>query len=544
MIAAQSDRSICRSSAILDTTGRPMRVEVRPAGNRLSGLHRTGVDAAAANRHTDAHFADADGRPLAAVLGDDLTTVRDRLRYEIRNNGDGKGMVDTLCTAVVATGPALQVNTGEDALDHLIQEEWSAWCEDCDWSEPDISLGDHLVFGLREQCLAGEDFLLPVTDAEHPGAVKLRLQPIAPERVSSPWGAVGRQNIRDGVEYDSAGRKAFLHVADAHPKDTTAAAVARFGKHSRIPARSLLHSFIRIEAGQHRGFPWFTPALPVLSQMRRYCLAVLSAAETAADLSVVIHSQAQAWTDEDAQAIDPMDVISLARNAALTLPVGWEAKQFESKQPTVTYTDYTRSLLAQQGRALMMPYNVAAADSSQHNFASGRMDHAMFGMAKAVLRNWIARRKLKRIFALWLAEARLAYAPLRGLTRLEILRMVRTAGWVWSDTNPHGDPLKEQKAITESLHNGSATFQDVCASRGQDWEIQLAKKHAVDLRRLQLAAERKAAARELGLSADEASAALAVEPAAHSNADRDEDESTPQGKDATDGESTSDQQAA
>ena len=89
-------------------------------------------------------------------------------------------------------------------------------------------------------------------------------------------------------------------------------------------------------------------------------------------------------------------------------------------------------------------------------------------------------------------------------------RIVRTAEAYYRAPTVHGDPLKEQKARTESLHNGSRTLIDVCAEDGLDWETQLQKQHKVDVKRLELAAELKAKADELGLSADETSAALAA----------------------------------
>jgi len=72
-------------------------------------LVHSGIDAAASTRHNLTHFTDADGRPISNVLSDDLETVRGRLRYETRNNGDGKGMVDTLANVVIGTGPVKNV---------------------------------------------------------------------------------------------------------------------------------------------------------------------------------------------------------------------------------------------------------------------------------------------------------------------------------------------------------------------------------------------------------------------------------------------------
>ena len=62
----------------------------------------------------------------------------------------------------------------------------------------------------------------------------------------------------------------------------------------RIAAEAVIHWFRADRPGQHRGLPEITPALPLFAQLRRYTLAVIGAAETAADFAAVLFTDAPA----------------------------------------------------------------------------------------------------------------------------------------------------------------------------------------------------------------------------------------------------------
>jgi len=75
-----------------------------------------------------------------------------------------------------------------------------------------------------------------------------------------------------------------------------------------VPADAVVHWFRSDRPGQHRGIPEITPALPLFAQLRRYTLAVIAAAETAADFAAVLFTDAPA--NGEAQALEPMTVSS------------------------------------------------------------------------------------------------------------------------------------------------------------------------------------------------------------------------------------------
>ncbi len=87
-----------------------------------------------------------------------------------------------------------------------------------------------------------------------------------------------------------------------------------------VDASSLLHYFRTDRPGQIRGIPDITPALPLFAQMRRFTLAVLAAAETAADFAGILYTDAPAGGEAD--AAEPFEPIELEKRAMLTMPGG------------------------------------------------------------------------------------------------------------------------------------------------------------------------------------------------------------------------------
>lgn len=88
----------------------------------------------------------------------------------------------------------------------------------------------------------------------------------------------------DGVSYDMWGNPTSYRVLKYHPGD---AGYSTGDEAVHVPAEFMLHIYRQDRPGLHRGIPELAAALPLFAQLRRYNLAVLSAAEAAADLSAV-----------------------------------------------------------------------------------------------------------------------------------------------------------------------------------------------------------------------------------------------------------------
>ncbi|RMF86556.1 MAG: phage portal protein, partial [Planctomycetota bacterium] len=297
--------------------------------------------------------------------------------------------------------------------------------------------------------------------------VQLDLQLIEADRVATPDFSATKQNAVDGIVFDDAGNPIEYHVLKSHPGDPLARASLEY---DRVAADAVIHLFRADRPGQARGIPDITPALPLFAQLRRYTLAVLAAAETAADFAGILYTDAPAGGEAD--AAEPFEPIELEHRALLTMPGGWRMEQLRSEQPSTGYGEFKQEIISEIARCLNMPANVARADSSGYNYASGRLDHQTYFKAIRVEQSHIASAVLDRILIAWLDEAALlpAFLP-DGLGPI--------AEWShqwFFDGREHVDPAKEANAQATRLSNHTTTLADEYARRGQDWETQLRQR--------------------------------------------------------------------
>lgn len=467
--------------------------ERRPAGRALASY-----DVAVNTPNNERHWANADG------LDADTSTnafvrkkIRDRARYEIRNNTYARGIVDTLANDIVGTGPRLQMQTPNETLNRRIEDEFAAWVRD-------VRLGDKILLARKAQAESGEVFLIQKTNKRNSTPVKLDFEVVEADRVADPNQlTIGTADPRyfDGITVDEDGNPISYDVLKNHPGAT------RFGfndfEFDRIAAKFVLHLFKPSRPGQVRGVSEIAAALPLFAYLRRYTLAVIAAAETAANNSYTIQSQHPALNEEDIAASgEPFDLIDIERNMATVMPAGWTLEQMKAEQPTTTYPDFKREILNEIARVLNMPFNVAAGNSAGYNYASGRLDHQTYFRTVGIEQTMLVRSAMDPIFAAWLDEARRVMPVIPdGQFR---------HSWFF-DGFEHVDPSKEAQAQGLKLANLTTTLAHEYARKGLDWKEQIQ----------QIAAEREFMS-ELGLSFAPASG---VEDERDEDDDEDERES-------------------
>jgi len=275
--------------------------------------------------------------------------------------------------------------------------------------------------------------------------------------------------------------------------------------YDRVPAASVIHWFRADRPGQHRGIPDITPALPIFAQLRRFTSAVLDAAETAANISGTVETDAP--PNGEAEPIDPMDTIELERNMLLTLPGGWKMSQVRPEQPATTYVEFVREKLNEAARCLNMPRNIALCDSSAYNYASGRLDHQTYFKSIRVEQAHLENVVLDRILDAWLREAIRVrnFLPASARALLDYPHQ-----WFW-DGMEHVDPAKEANAQATRLASHTTTLAAEYAKEGKDWESELRQR-----------AKEVALMKELGLSMAEAQPKPA-QPQAEEETDREDE---------------------
>ncbi len=452
-------------------------------------------DAAATTTDNFRHWANADGLSADAANSPAVRRIlRNRARYETANNSYARGIVNTLANDVIGTGPRLQMLSEDAVANRDIEAEFMRWSKA-------VRLAEKLRTMRMAQATDGEAFAILINNPKLPTTIQLDLRLVEADQVTTPAAFSVSRNAVDGIVFDRFGNPVEYHILKEHPGGERANLRLEY---SRLPAESVLHLFRADRPGQHRGIPDITPALPLFAQLRRFTLAVLAAAETAADFAGILYTDAPAGGEAD--AAEPFEPIELEKRALLTMPGGWRMSQLEAEQPTTSFAEFRRQILNEIARSLSMPLNVAAGDSSGYNYASGRLDHQTYFKAIRVEQAHVECVVLDRILTAWLDEAALlpgllpdSWGPIGDVPR----------SYFW-DSWEHIDPLKEANAQSVRLTGHITTLASEYARQGRDWETELRQR-----------AKEIALMTELGLTAS------AAQPAATTPEEETDDEDAP-----------------
>jgi lambda family phage portal protein len=410
-------------------------------------------------------------------------TLRNRARYEVANNSYARGIVLTLANDVIGTGPRLQMLTDGDEANQTIEREFAAWAKA-------IDLPGKLRTMRQARAQDGEAFAVLSSNDSLDSPIKLDLKLIEADQVTTPMSKASLDKSIDGIVFDAFGNPSHYHVLKGHPGGGATIGTLDY---DTIPAASMIHWFRTDRPGQRRGLPDILPALPLFAQLRRYTLAVIAAAESAANIAVLMKTNAPAGGE--AAEVEPMTEMEFSPNMAVFTPEGWEPSQVKAEQPATTYDMFKREILNEIARCLNMPYNIAACNSSGYNYASGRLDHQTYFKSIRVDQAHCETVVLDRILAAWLDEAVKVFGlqlP-SSAKAMEGIDAAPPHQWFW-DGHEHVDPAKEAAAQATRLSNHTTTLAQEYARQGKDWETELRQR-----------AKEVALMKELGLTVAQAS---------------------------------------
>jgi lambda family phage portal protein len=441
------------------TDGRPPRVGLEDA--KIARALVASFDAAQTRSWDENHWAAADNLSANAAASVGVRkTLRERSRYEVGSNSWARGIVNTLASDTVGTGPRLQAMSGDTGANRELEAAFAAWAADVD-----------LAAKLRTMRMArvtdGESFALLIQNEAIGSPVKLDAQLIEADQITTPDLPINDPRRIDGIQFDASGRPRVYDMLLRHPGDDRG--FGEFYRYREIPAAQMLHYYRSDRAGQSRGIPDLTAALPLFALLRRYSLAVLRAAETAANLAGVIYSDLPNPDSGDAVEPDALDAVEIEAGMLMTLPREWKAQQLKAEQPTTSYRDFVRQVLCEIARSLEMPKAIALLDASEHNYSSARVDYQRYARAIEVERSIFEARVLRPLFAAWLNEAVL----IDGLVPQQFRTLDRVPiTWIWPGFE-HVDPLKEAQAQETRLRNNTTTLAAEYSKGGRDWETEL-----------------------------------------------------------------------
>lgn len=445
------------------STGKPFVVTARPTSRQL----RARYDAAQTGDGMIRWWSNADMlSPDAGMTPEVRRKLRMRSRYEVANNSFAKGIVLTLANYVIGKGPRLQMLLdGREDLNDFIEAEFSRWARK-------VRLAAKLRTMLQARTVDGEVFALLTTNPKLNTPVQLDLTIIESDQVTTPYLNPLDKNAVDGIRFDQYGNAVEYDILPEHPGSMQVTTL----KPDSYPAEAVLHWFRADRPGQRRSVPEICAGLTLFGMMRRYGLAVVEAAETAANYSGVLETEMDPAGDEEdggGDGVVPFSTEEIERNMMTALPAGTKLQQLKAEQPTGTHDQFVRTSMNEASRCINMPLNVALCDSSQSNYASGRMDYQVFYRAVGIDQDDCESSIVDRVFGEWLNEAKIVYDNLRSEAGQQLVDPDHQ--WFWEGYE-HVDPMKEAESREVDMRIGMTSYPREYARMGLDYEQEMAKQ--------------------------------------------------------------------
>ena len=451
--------------SILSAIRRMFHRSPRP-GDDLSDLYarytqlRAEYDAA---RHTDEfsrHWANADKYDADSANSREVRhTLVSRSRYEIGNNGYADGIAQTYATDLIGVGPNLRMQTRSPGFNRMVEWEWYQWAKVVQWRRKLWTMA-HAKFS------DGEAFAVMRRNPGVRHSVQMDVVLYEAEQCQTPYLPYGEQGYIDGIRFDRFGNPVYYDFLHEHPGASSRLTLDLTPE--RVPADRVLHWYKMRRPGQHRGVPESASTLNTGAAARRWREATLAAAETAAEFSVFLKTQFQ---PDQMGKVAPMSTLDIQKRMMTALPQGWDATQMRAEHPNATYEAFHDQLINEQARPANMPKNKAKCDSSQYNYASGRLDHQTYYAALDVERQDADDLVLDRLFSVWFDLAVVRFGWLGG-DPLAIAPAAKAHLWDWPKHRV-ADVQAEAGANETKLKSGQIGLHQLYSDAGLDLEDEI-----------------------------------------------------------------------
>jgi hypothetical protein len=367
-------------------------------------------DSADTTRLNAEQWCQVQATSINADIESQLETLIARCRYERKNNPMVEGVIKSYCKFVVGKGgPTLIVESSSDDYNRTFRQIWDGY-----WSRVTVD-GMHGVDLLKRlvgqtfdagnwlQQLVNFDRWLPSSEP-----VKTRLLDVDPIRLATPPGKIGSRNIVAGIERNSFGIPTTYFVRN--PRDQFLNPSFDWSlAFDPIPAGDILHCFHTTEPGQACGVPALASVLQECADLRDFDHQVLDAARVQANNGMLLGTDIPELVAEHAKVFTGK--ITLERQVAKALPVGYKAYGQTNTQPGTQYIPFRHEKLRSLGRIIDMPLLMVLLSAEESNFSQSRIDlNVLFQNEVTDEQQWIERCWLNPQVAMVARESGLAFA--------------------------------------------------------------------------------------------------------------------------------------
>ena len=308
------------------------------------------------------------GTSADAASAQDLRLLRDRSRDLVRNNPFAAKAVQVIVSNVIGTGIVAQAQAQRSRRrSQQLTDVWLNWASDpqqCDW-EGRLDFAGIQALATRAIVESGEVLIRRRTRSGQ--RVPLQLQVMEPDFIDTTRDSSLDNGglIRQGIEYDSTGRRAAYWLFDEHPGENHLR-MTNFTS-SRVPAEQIIHCFRRDRPHQSRGIPWAAPVMLTLRDLDDYSSAQILKQKISACFAGFVVDTEAADAGLDGEIFDRLEPGALE-----LLPPGKDIR-FASPPSVGEFDKVSRELLLQVASGFGITYESLTGDLNQTSFSSGRM---------------------------------------------------------------------------------------------------------------------------------------------------------------------------
>lgn len=261
------------------------------------------------------------------------------------------------------------------------------------------------------------------------------------------------ENIIQGIELDSAGRRLKYHLYKKHPGSDIFKSET-----TTVEASKLAHVYRQDRPGQFRGVPWSHSVIETLKDLQDYQATTLMRQKVAACFVGFITNNGQdsPLSNSDKKALRESEM--QLQPATFRYMNQGEDVKFANPPGVEGYNDFVREAMRAVAAGYGISYEAMTGDYSQVNFSSGRMGHIEFRRNIDSWRWNILIPQFCDPFFRWFLE----WAKMKGVDVKDA-----TVEWV-PPAHVMIDPTKEIRALREEVRAGFKTYGQAVREQGLD----------------------------------------------------------------------------
>ncbi len=407
-----------------------------------------------------------------------INTLRKRVHDLVRNNNYAAQAIRYATNQIVGQGVTMQAQikkqrggTPDTRINEAIENAWSRWGrkDSCD-IRGFLCFSELERLAVRSMIESGECFIIIHRKSFGRSKIPFSLEILEAEQLDEDYKGIKKSNKnvwRLGIELSPEGRAVSYAFLKKHPGDTNFATVPEERRHIIVPAKDVIHLFMPLRPGQHRGVPFLASAINHLHQLDGYIEATVVGQRASSALMGFITSP-EGELDEGGEVFDYERVSGFEPGTFKYLAPGESISVPDLDKANGEFEPFVRTMLRSMASGLGCSFEAISSDYSQSNYSSSRLAMLQDRDHWRTIQKMLKETFYQPIFEYWLEMAVLSGALTLPTytTTPEVYEKVR---WVCRGYS-YIDPQKEIAAQRDAIRSGLKTLSQCIAENGGDVE--------------------------------------------------------------------------